>query len=314
MLDINQPLDTSLASHTEGLSKSQWTEYLTSVVVTGRSLQLDGISFPIEHGDRFFQVLLIPLMEEAGQAVTAGIAVFQDVSENHQLARELETVERAATLGKLTSTVAHELNGPLDGVLRYLNLAQRQLEKQDVEKAMTYLQQCREGLQRMVQIVAELLEYSRGVPIPLQTYRLEQLVEEAIKTVEAKWTGPVMEIRRSYESDIPLIRRGNLFQVFCNIIKNAYDAMPTGGRLDIQGAITEDSVLAMTFRDRGHGFSLKDMNKVFVPFFTTKSHGTGLGLAVCKDIVQRYKGQIDARNAEDGGAVITLHLPLAEIC
>jgi len=267
----------------------------------------------MEHGNRFLQVLLAPLREDAEQTVTAGMAVFQDVTDHLQMAHELETVERAATLGKLISTVAHELNGPLDGVLRYLSLAQRQIDQQEPEKARAYLQHCREGLQRMVQIVAELLEYSRGMPIPLQTYRLEQLVEEAIRTVEAKWTGPAMEVRQSYGSDIPLIRRGNLFQVFCNIIKNAYDAMPNGGRLEIQGAITEDSVLAMTFRDSGHGFSLQDMNKVFEPFFTTKAHGTGLGLAVCKDIVQRYKGEIDARNADGRGAVITLHLPLADI-
>jgi signal transduction histidine kinase len=198
--------------------------------------------------------------------------------------------------------------------LRYISLAQRQTDQQQPEKAKDCLQRCREGLLRMAQIVGDLLEYSRGMPIPLGTYPLEQLVQEAIRTAEARWTGPVsIEVRQSYGSDIPVIRRGNLFQVFCNIIKNAYDAMPAGGRLEIEGSVTGEQVLVMAFRDTGPGFAPQDMDMLFEPFFTTKEHGTGLGLAVCKDIVQRYKGRIDAQNAAEGGAIVTIRLPLAEI-
>ena len=314
MLGASNTMDKSLGASVEGPSTAQWADYLNSVLVTGRPFRLDSVALPTDHGTRFLQVFLAPLKEGGEQAVVAGIAVFQDVTETLRLSRELEIAERSAGLGKLASKVAHELNGPLDGVLRYISLAQRQIDRQQPEKARDHLQRCREGLLRMAQIVGDLLEYSRGMPIPLGTYPLEQLVQEAIRTTEARWTGPVsIQVRQSYGSDIPVIRRGNLFQVFCNIIKNAYDAMPSGGRLEIQGSVTAERVLVMAFRDTGPGFAPQDMDMLFEPFFTTKEHGTGLGLAVCKDIVQRYKGRIDAQNAAEGGAIVTIHLPLAEI-
>ena len=165
----------------------------------------------------------------------------------------------------------------------------------------------------MIRIAGELLEYFRGMPMPLATYPLDQLVQDAITTTEARWTGPAVEIRQSYGPNVPVLRRGNLFQVFCNVIRNAHDAMPDGGRLDIQATVTQEDLLVMTFRDTGPGFPPQALDKVFEPFFTTKEQGTGLGLAVCRDIIRQYKGQIEARNAAEGGAMVTLRLPLAEI-
>jgi len=310
ILDTNHPMDKSLASTTEGLTAVQWTDYLTSVLATGQPLRLENVSFHTDRGIRFLHVLLTPLMDGAEQT---GVVVFQDVTDIIRLARELEIAERSAALGKLSSKVAHELNGPIDGAMRYISLALRQIDMHAPDMAKDYLQRAREGLHRMAQIVGEILEYSRGMPIPLETCPLGQMVQEAVGAAEARWTGPVIEVRQSYGSDIPLIRRGNLYQVFCNIVKNAYDAMPSGGRLEIVGSVTEDHALVMTFRDTGPGLSPQDMDKVFEPFFTTKVHGTGLGLAVCKDLVQRNKGWIDVQNAVEGGAIVTIRLPLAEI-
>ena len=313
ILAVNDRVDESLASCAEGFSTKRWTEYLTSVLLTGQPVRLDSVPFLTDHGKRLLHVLLAPLKDGAEQTAVAGIAVFQDVTDASRLASELEIAERRAALGKLTSTVAHELNGPLDGVLRYISLALRQLDRQDAEKTRQYLQRCREGLQRMIQIVGEVLEYSRGMPIPSEARPLDQLVQEAVRTIEAKQAGNTVEIRQSYGSDVPLIRRGDLFQVFCNILKNAHDAMPNGGRLEIHGSVLEDRLLVMTFRDTGPGFPPQDMDRVFDPFFTTKEHGTGLGLPVCRDVVQRCRGQIDVQNAADGGAIVTVRLPLAEI-
>lgn len=221
--------------------------------------------------------------------------------------------ERLATLGKLASKVAHELNNPLDGILRYINLALRIVEQENLEKPKEYLLQCRQGLMRMVQIVSELLEFSRSTYAPLEYVKIEQIIEDAIKTMDTRAGASSVQMLRNYASDIPQIKGGNLFQVFCNLIKNALDSMPDGGQLSISTRLAADNTAVVEFRDTGTGFATENAEAIFEPFFTTKgrSKGTGLGLAICKDIVERYHGRITAENAPRGGSVFTVYLPTA---
>lgn len=224
---------------------------------------------------------------------------------------QLADTERLATLGKLASKVAHELNNPMDGILRYINLALRIVEQENLEKPKEYLLQCRQGLMRMVQIVSELLEFSRSTYAPLEYVKIEQIIEDGIKTMDARAKTSDVQILRNYCSDIPQIRGDNLFQVFCNLIKNALDSMPDGGRLSISTRLAADNTAVVEFRDTGIGFTPENADAIFEPFFTTKdkNKGTGLGLAICKDIVERYHGRITAENAPGGGSIFTVYLP-----
>jgi signal transduction histidine kinase len=313
ILDPDQSPDAAAMFNVTTPSSIHWPDHLSSVLATGQPQHLDQVQLVTGHGSRFFQVLLTPIRGADGQETRAVAAVFSDVTDTLHLTRELEIAERSAALGKLTATVAHELTGPLDGALRYVSLALRQLDQGDIGKTQQYLQRSKEGLQRMIQIASQILEYSRGMPIPMTACPLDQLVRDAIMTAEARRTGPAIDIQQSYGPDVPVLRRGNVFQVFCNIIRNAHEAMPNGGRIEIQASATEGDMLVMTFHDTGSGFPPHAMEKAFEPFFTTKERGTGLGLAVCRDIVHQYNGQIYAENAAEGGARITLRLPLAEI-
>ena len=220
--------------------------------------------------------------------------------------------ERLAAIGKLTSKVAHELNNPMDGILRYLNLAIRIVEQENLEKPTQYLLQCRQGLMRMVQIVSELLEFSRSTYSSFEYVRIEHIIEDAIKAMDSRVEKSGILINRDFDSGIPPIRSGNLFQVFCNLIKNALDSMADGGELSISTQISTDDTIVVKFQDTGEGFAIENDEAIFEPFFTTKeqSKGTGLGLAICKDIVQRYNGRITAENGPDGGSIFTVYLPL----
>jgi len=215
------------------------------------------------------------------------------VSEKRNREKQLAETERLATLGKLASKVAHELNNPLDGILRYINLALRSIERGNLEKPKEYLTQCRQGLIRMVQIVSELLEFSRNSYTYFEPVKIEQIIEDAIRTMELGAQQRGVRILRNYSSQVPSITGGNLFQVFCNLIKNALDAMPDG-----------------VFKDTGVGFAPDNAETIFEPFFTTKDSGTGLGLAICKDIVERHNGRIVAEAAPNRGSVFTVYLPL----
>ena len=221
--------------------------------------------------------------------------------------------ERLASIGRFASKVAHELNNPLDGILRYLNLALRSIDQEEFEKPKEYLIQCREGLMRMVQIVSELLEYSRSnYALSEEPVSLEQIIQDSIKTMQAKEEKSNVEITCNFSAELPKIRGGNLFQVFCNLIKNAIDSMPDGGELTITTGLKPQQSVTIEFRDTGAGFDPKDAKALFEPFFTTKEKGkgTGLGLAICKDIIERYQGHITAENAPEGGSIFTVYLPL----
>lgn len=229
--------------------------------------------------------------------------------------RHLADTERLATLGKLTSKVAHELNNPMDGILRYINLTLRIVEQENLEKAKEYLTQCRKGLMRMVQIVSELLEFSRSTYAPFEHVKIEQIIEDAIKTMGTRAETLNVRILPNYAAGIPEIPSGNLFQVFCNLTKNALDAMPDGGQLRISTRLAADNTAVVEFRDTGAGFAPENANVIFEPFFTTKDKGkgTGLGLAICKDIIERYNGRITAENAPGGGSIFTVYLPVAKM-
>jgi signal transduction histidine kinase len=165
----------------------------------------------------------------------------------------------------------------------------------------------------MVRIVSDLLVFARRGHPPLEIVRITDLIDEAIKAVDSCSDVAKVEIKRDYQDGVPEVRAGNLFQVFFNLIKNAFDAMPNGGRLHVTSRVDGDMIVA-EFADTGIGFSPEDAEVIFEPFYTTKQKdkGTGLGLAVCKDIIDRCGGRIAARNATGGGSIFTVYLPLQQ--
>jgi len=120
----------------------------------------------------------------------------------------------------------HELNDLMDGTLPYISLATGIVEQEKHEMPREYLVRCRQDLMRMIQILSELLEFSRGSHIPLEYANVEQIIEDALSTVGSKAESSNIRILRDYARGTPSVRNDNLFQVFCNIIKNAFDVMP----------------------------------------------------------------------------------------
>ena len=227
------------------------------------------------------------------------------------LKNEAET-ERLAAIGKFTAKIAHELNNPLDGILRYINLACRSVEVNNPDKLNEYLNNSRQGVLRMVKIVRELLEFSRCRYLPIEEpVPSEQIIEEAIKTCTGRIDTPPVQIVRDFAQGVPKFPAINLFQVFCNLIKNAFDSMPNGGVLEISTKAQTNGDISIEFSDTGHGFDPADKDALFEPFFTTKTQGkgTGLGLAICRDLVARHGGHVTASNRAEGGSVFIVHLP-----
>lgn len=212
---------------------------------------------------------------------------------------------------KLVARVAHELNNPLDGILRYINLAIRLIGDDAPPKVVDYLHQSRKGLMRMVQITGELLTYARGDHGEYEETGINRVVEEAVRSMQDRVVESGIVITAGYrDDDMPMVAGSKLYQVCCNLIKNALDAMPDGGTLTINTGVVDGEVV-LRFEDTGVGLP-DNAERVFEPFYTTKdpNDGTGLGLAICREYVEELGGTIIASHGTDGGAVFSVQIPV----
>ena len=313
LIDLGKYIDQSLAKGTDANVWGNWTQSLKSAIITSQKGDFKAVRYNFDGKKRLLHIVCTPLKESRTQKVIGGTVVIEDVTEKVDIEHQLAQAERFAAVGKVAGKVAHELNNPMDGILRYVNLAIRVIDRGNLEKATEYLQQCRLGLMRMVQIIGELLEFSRSTYPPFEYTRIDQIVKDAVKAMESAAKRIDIEIIRDCPDDMPRFRGTGLFQVFCNLIKNAADAMEGAGQLKITMR-RSDNFLEVEFRDTGPGFELQNAEAIFEPFFTTKTHGrgTGLGLAICKDIVEKYNGKITARSVPDRGSIFTILLPLTQ--
>ncbi len=312
LIKLSDYIDKSLAKGTDEKIWKGWTEQIKSAVTSEKTSIFSDVNYTSGGKSKLLRIVCTPLKINDSAAQSGGTMLIEDTTERINIQNQLANTEKLASIGKLASKVAHELNNPLDGILRYINLTIRIIEQENLTKPKEYLTQCRQGLMRMVQIVSELLEFSRSMYSPLEYAAIDQIIEDAVKTIGSKAETSKVKILRNYTSGMPKIRSGSLFQVFCNLARNALDAMPGGGELRITTSLSADDTIIIKFQDTGTGLPPENTEAVFEPFFTTKDKGkgTGLGLAICKDIIEGCNGRITAENALEGGSIFTVYLPV----
>jgi signal transduction histidine kinase len=231
--------------------------------------------------------------------------------EKEKLAKQKSTLEKYASVGKLAAGVVHEINNPLDGIIRYTNILLEQMESNSVVRE--YLLEVKKGLNRLTNITKSLLEFSHQVNSDTAQIKkyvdLHELIDESLVVLEDKLNGSI-QINKNYKEGLPKILDFGLSHVVANIIKNSLDAMPKGGSLDIATDV-RDSMLEIIFKDSGLGIPGEIRGRIFEPFFTTKSieKGTGLGLAICKEIIDKYEGSIEVQSYPGKGSIFTILVP-----
>jgi len=310
-----------------------WAVELAQVMQQGQAKRWSDVLYqPIGGESMLWDVTSAPLQAKLEQGSSGELLVIiEDVSEQAELRRQIADNDRLASIGKLVARVAHELNNPLDGILRYINLAIRLVDKEDLTnkqppfhplleggkkgegllKLRGYLGESKTALVRMTRIIRELLEFSRSACGRFDQANVNDIVEEAIRNVSPQASDYGVMIAGDFQQQkMPAISSGRLLQVCTNLMKNAIDAMPEGGRLIISTGIVGENVV-LRFADTGPGLP-EDISRLFEPFYTTKQagKGTGLGLAICKDLIERMNGTIKASPSPDGGAVFTVIIPL----
>lgn len=311
LIDLRANTDSSLAAGTNEKIWGDWHKTLSEVVEIGKIHRFDNVAYRKIDKQSVLQITCAPLTDGLNDVIQGGLLLLEDITEKANAQKQMANTERLAAMGKLASKVAHELNNPIDGIMRYINLAKRTISEANLPKPVEYLEHAGDGLKRMVQIITKLLEFSRNRYSSLEDTPIDKLIDDAVKFIEPAAKALSVEIERQYPSALPTVKGGNLFQVFCNLLKNAVEAMPDGGKVTISWDISEDNVAMIKFRDTGPGFDPANSEAIFEPFFTTKTgKGTGLGLAICRDIIEKYRGKITAQNFPASGGIFTVHLPL----
>jgi PAS domain S-box-containing protein len=260
-----------------------------------------------------------------GQGKFLGIrASNRDISERkkaefeaQQHRNELARVTRAAALGELTSSIAHELNQPLAAIRNYANAAQRFLSQSepDLSKARDALEGIARDDRRAAEVISSIRELLKKEEPRYHPVQVNQVIREVLAFIlsDAVLEGLTVETELAPELPVVLGDRVQLQQVLLNLILNAVDAMnkvePDQRKLVINTENKEDRDVQVSVRDLGAGIDEAHRAKLFESFFTTKTKGMGIGLAISQRIIHAHGGSIWAENNPDGGATFGFTLP-----
>jgi len=215
--------------------------------------------------------------------------------------------ERVNTIGELAAMIGHDLRNPLTGISSAAYYLKRKYGSSMDEKGREMLEVIEKDVNYSNKIVSDLLEYSRPIKLDLQEMTPKSAVAEALVHVDFPENVQLIDLTKS----TPAIKidADKMKRVFINIIKNAIDAMTDGGKLTITSEKTNGNI-KITFADTGLGISEENLKKLFGPLFTTKANGMGLGLAICKRIVEAHDGRISVESVVGKGTTFTITIPI----
>jgi len=252
------------------------------------------------------------LIDTIARQVSLFVEQKETEGEKELLQEQLRHADRLATIGKLAAGVAHELNEPLGSILGFAQLAKKNAgmpkqAEQDLDRIVSASLHARE-------VIRKLMLFARQMPPRRTRLNLNQVVKEGLYLFEARCARQGIDLELSLGPDLPEVYADatQLTQVLTNLVVNAIQAMPGGGKLSVETRMDPEAV-TLRIEDTGEGMSPEVKKQIFLPFFTTKEadHGTGLGLAVVHGIVTAHRGTIQVDSRVGRGTRFEIRLPLA---
>jgi len=230
---------------------------------------------------------------------------------NRELQDTIDSQSNLVSIGKLASHLAHDLGNPIDGIRRYVNLALGQLKDERDAVARDYLLRSKKGIKQLIRVIRGLLTYARDTHKSKSSEgELHGLIEECLSLLHQESNLKGIKIKKQF-CGVPIYYdESGLRTVFQNLLQNAFDAMSQNGSLTISTAVEGKQVI-IQFQDSGEGIPENIRDRIFDPFFSTKTNreGTGIGLPICKEIVERLGGQIAYESQVGGGTKFIVLIP-----
>jgi two-component system NtrC family sensor kinase len=274
---------------------------------------------PIEHmiavirkvkGGKLEERMDVRSHDELGELASTFNRMVDIIKRNQQMESTLAQQEKMASLGVLSSGVAHEINNPLGVILGYAGYLEGKMDPADPN--FRYIQDIRKESKRCKGIVQDLLSYARTPQPAMEETDLNGLLDQIADFAANHLDLHKVTVARDFAADLPRVRvdPDQIRQVAINLILNAGAAMESGGTVTVGTAVREGGVVEIVVRDCGAGIAPENLEKVFEPFFTTKARGTGLGLAITKRIVEQHLGRIVVESELGKGTTVTVSLPI----
>jgi PAS domain S-box-containing protein len=306
LFELTHPEDRS--RHRDMLEKLMNSQ-IPGFVIEKRYLRRDGSAVWVRNS--------VSLANDEESSSHHLISICEDISQRKRAELVLEQQEQMAAIGRLTSSIVHEINNPLEAVLNLIFLAQHST---DLKEARPYLREAEEELGRASEITMQGLQFHRQPSSPAST-NVVNILYSVLGLFKGKFKMARVRVEMKTE-DAPELMcfAGEIRQVFVNLIANAVESMADGGQLTIQVRPGTDwrtnaHGVRITIADTGCGMSLETRKRLYEAFYTTKGPGgSGLGLWVTANIVRKHQGCIHVRSksvAQSGGTVFTLVFPYA---
>lgn len=262
--------------------------------------------------DLVLNVSIVPLRMRSGDP-SGSLLVLEDMTHRVRLEEQLQQREKLSSLGLLAAGIAHEVNTPLAGISSYTQMLLKQWPADDPRRAL--LEKIQTQVLRASQIVSSLLNFARMERPIVSPLDIRAVLDETLQLLEPQLRNTRIEVVKRYAEQLPPILGDatKLQQVFMNLILNARDAMPEGGRLTVT-AYVSDGHVCVDVEDTGVGIPPEHIPRIYDPFFTTKGvgRGTGLGLALSYGIIQEHAGRIFVESQVGRGTRFTIALPALE--
>jgi two-component system NtrC family sensor kinase len=259
---------------------------------------------------RFDERMEVGTHDELGELAATFNRMVGIIKRNKEMESTLAQHEKMASLGVLSSGVAHEINNPLGVILGYAGYLEGKMDPADPN--FRYIQDIRKESKRCKGIVQDLLSFARTPKPALEETDLNALLDQIVDFAANHMDLSRVSVVRDFAPSLPrvFVDPDQIRQVAINLILNAGAAMEAGGTITVRTAPAEGRCVDVVFSDDGAGIAPENLEKIFEPFFTTKARGTGLGLAITRRIVEQHLGSITVESELGRGTTVTVRLPV----
>lgn len=303
---------------------------LDKTVASGRTYSDYEAELTVKHDQNRPVGLVTSMLSDDDGRPRGVILTIRDQTGVHDLKERMRRADRLATLGMIAAGIAHEVKNPLVGIRGAAQLMRSDLgggpgTEQVSNKNLTeYLDVIVKEADRLNNVLEGILDFTRVKPREMKASNIHSILDRVLLLNEENARQRGVVLARIYDPSLPDVygSEDQLVQVFLNIIKNAIEAMPTGGKLslvtrmsDLFTTVQSDGkkyqLMVVKVSDTGRGIKHEHLAEIFTPFFTTKDRGVGLGLALSYQIVQEHLGTIRVESQEGEGTTFSVYLPLA---